>query len=102
MVNRVVADAAQSCLGVNSICEFGRSRKELAAIHDAAARAIGAAVVVRVREAQAQGDIAAGLDAKDVARFLSASFAGIRVAARGGATAKELRALGRLAMRALH
>ena len=101
MIDRVVADAAQSCLGVNSICEFGRGRPELADIHDAAARAISTAVVTRVREAQTEGDVASELDPKDAARFLSASFTGIRVAARGGATARELRALGRLALRAL-
>ena len=101
MIHRVVADAAQSCLGVNSICEFGRSSAELADIHDAAARAINAAVVARVREAQTEGDIPSELDPKDAARFLTASFTGIRVAARGGASTKELRALGRLALRAL-
>src|SRR5258708_11432139 len=47
MIDRVVADAGQSCLGVNSISRFGRSRPELADLHDAAARAISAAVVVR-------------------------------------------------------
>jgi len=97
----VVADAAHSCLGVNSICEFGRGRPALTEIHDAAARAISTAVVTRVREAQTEGDVASELDPKDAARFLSASFTGIRVAARGGGTAKDLRALGRLALRAL-
>jgi TetR/AcrR family transcriptional regulator, transcriptional repressor for nem operon len=103
MIDRVIANAAQSCLGVNSICEFGRARPELADIHDAAARAISAAIAVRVREAQSDGDgdVASELDPKDAARFLSASFTAIRVAARGGATARELRTLGRLAMRAL-
>jgi TetR/AcrR family transcriptional regulator, transcriptional repressor for nem operon len=101
MINRVVAGAAQSCLGVNSICEFGRGRPELADIQDTAARAISTATAARVREAQTDGDVAPGLDPKDAARFLSASFTGIRVAARGGAGAGELRALGRLALRAL-
>jgi TetR/AcrR family transcriptional regulator, transcriptional repressor for nem operon len=101
MIDRVVADAAQSCLGINSICEFGRGRPDLADIHDAAAGAISTAVVTRVREAQTEGDVSSELDAKDAALFLLASVTGIRVAARGGATAKELRALGRLAMRAL-
>jgi AcrR family transcriptional regulator len=101
MISRVVADADQSCLGVNSICEFGRSRPELADIHNAAARAINTAVVARIREAQAEGDVAPELNPRDAARFLSASFAGIRIAARGGATSRELRALGQLALRAL-
>jgi AcrR family transcriptional regulator len=101
MIDRVVADAAQSCLGVISICEFGRGRRELSEIHDAAARAISAAIVTRVREAQTEGDVAPELDPKEAARFLLASFTGIRVAARGGATARDLRGLGRLALRAL-
>ena len=101
MIDRVVVDAAQGCLGVNSICEFGRGRPELAEIHDAAARAISTAIAKRVREAQVEGDVAAELDPKDAARFLSASFTGIRIAARGGANSRELRALGRLTMRAL-
>jgi TetR/AcrR family transcriptional repressor of nem operon len=101
MIDRVVADAAESCLGIHSICEFGRGRPDLADIHDAAAREIATAVIARVREAQQEGGIASELDPKDAARFLSASFAGIRIAARGGAAARELRALGHLAMRAL-
>lgn len=101
MVNRVVAEAQTPCLGVNSICEFGRSQPQLAEIQDAAARAIRAAIIKRVREAQTAGDVAPDLDPKEVAEFLSASFAAIRIAARGGAQAKQLRALGQLAMRAL-
>lgn len=101
MIDRVAADAGNSCLGINSICEFGRSRVELTDIHDAAARAIGAAVVTRIREAQTEGDVAPELDPKDAAGFLLASFAGIRIAARGGASSGELRILGGLAVRAL-
>ncbi len=56
----------------------------------------------RVREAQGQHDIAAALDANDVAAFIIASFASIRIAARGGAPNARLKALGRLALRALH
>jgi AcrR family transcriptional regulator len=101
MIERVIANARQSCLGVNSICEFGRTRPELAGIHDAAARTINAAIVERVREAQTEGDISPDLDPKEVAGFLFASFAGVRIAARGGADAKRLRALGHLVLRAL-
>lgn len=101
MIDRVVVHAGQSCLGVNSICEFGRTRPELAEIHDAAARTIGTVVAARFREAQAAGNAAPELDPKDAVRFLSASLAGIRLAARGGANAKELRALGHFALRAL-
>lgn len=101
MIDRVIANATQGCLGVNSICEFGRTNPELSDIHDAAARRISAAMVVRIREAQRQGDLASEVDANDAARHLSASFAGIRIASRGGANQRDLRALGRLALRAL-
>ena len=102
MIDRVVADAGRSCLGVNSICEFGRSRPELAEIHDAVAGMIDAAIIERLREAQTDGDVARDLDPGQAAGFLSASFAAVRIAARGGADAEHLRALGRLTMRALH
>jgi hypothetical protein len=101
MIDRVIADAGRSCLGVNSICEFGRSRPELTQIRNAAARTINGAIVERVREAQAEGDVTRDLDPKDAAGFLHASFAGVRIAARGGADGKQLRALGKLALRAL-
>lgn len=101
MVERVVADAGNACLGVGSVCEFGRSEADLVEVHAAAGRAIHNAIVKRVRGAQSEGDVDAGLDPRQIAQFLVASFAGIRVAARGGADAKELRALGRFALRAL-
>src|SRR5262249_44185048 len=101
MINRVVADASQACLGVNSICEFGRSRPELAQVHDAAERTLRTLIVRRIREAQAEGDVAPELDPDQAAQFLSASFAGIRIAARGGAGPEQLKALGQMALRAL-
>src|SRR5258708_29152260 len=101
MIERVVLNASQACLGVNSICEFGRSRKELANIHGCAERPLREAIVDRIREAQAKGDVAPSLDADEAAVFIFANFAGIRIAARGGARADQLQALGRLALRAL-
>lgn len=101
MVDRVVEEAPQTCLGVNSVCEFGRGRPELVEIHDAAERVLRAVVVRRIREAQGEGDVASDLDPEQVAGFLSASFAGIRISARGGAKPEQLQALGQLALRAL-
>lgn len=101
MVARVVAEAAQPCLGVNSICEFGRTRPDLSEIHAAADRGLRAAMVARVREAQAAGDVAGDVDPDTAADFFVASFAGIRIAARGGAGPETLQGLGELALRAL-
>jgi TetR/AcrR family transcriptional repressor of nem operon len=101
MVQRVVNEAGQTCLGVNSICEFGLSRPDLSEIHAAADRSIRGAIVERIAEAIRDGDLADDLDPDAVATFLSASFAGIRVMARGGADSKKLKMLGAMALRAL-
>lgn len=101
MIERVVADAKQACLGVNSVCEFGQARPELAEINGAAERRLNNAVVARACEGQAAGEIPNELAAEDIAGFLSASLAGIRIAARGGAGQERLRAMGQLALRAL-
>lgn len=101
MVTRVVEGAHDPCLGVHAICEFGRSRPELTAISATAESALRQAMVGVIAQARADGDIAADLDPQTLATFLIASFAGIRIAARGGATPLDLRVLGDLTLRAL-
>ena len=82
MVDRVVKAAKTPCLGVASVCEFGRSRPDLNEIRDASGRALQTAVETWLREAQAQGDVAAEMDPASAAGFLTASFASLRIAAR--------------------
>jgi AcrR family transcriptional regulator len=101
MIERVVVDAGRPCLGVGSIAEFGRSRADLNGVHEAADRALSSAIARRIRDAQAEGDVARTIDPAAAARFLIANIAGIRVAARGGAGPDQLQALGQLALRAL-
>ena len=101
MLARVVAEAQQPCLGVGSICEFGRTREDLYSLHQAADRALAAALVDRIRQAQGEGDLANTIDPEAAAGFLTANIAGIRIAARAGAAPDQLKALGDLALRAL-
>jgi AcrR family transcriptional regulator len=101
MIDRVVEEAGVACLGVGSICEFGQTRAELVAVHKVADRRLKDAMRHRIAEAQAAGDILASLPATEAADFLVASFAGIRIAARGGADRAHLESLGRLALRAI-
>lgn len=101
MIARVVAEARKPCLGVSSISEFGNACEDLTKTRNAAGRALRKVVVAKVRQAQTDGDVAPGLDPKHAAGFLLASVAAIRLAARGGASDTELRALGRLALKAL-
>lgn len=101
MIDRVVATAALPCLGVNSVCEFGQSHAELNKIHAAAGSMLSAAMIRRIQEAQSEGDMSPDIVPEHASSFLQSSFAGIRIAARGGADPETLRALGSLALRAL-
>src|SRR4029077_18075188 len=84
MWRRVFETADQPCLGVSSIYEFGASRPDLKEINALLARSLRGAIAARVRDAQREGDVATGLDPEAIAEFLTANFAGIRVAGRGG------------------
>lgn len=101
MIERVAAEAEQACLGVGSICEFGRARDALNSIHTAADRRLSAMIVEQVRQAKTEGDVAEAIDPDAGARFLAAQIAAIRIAARGGASPEALASLGQLALRAL-
>jgi AcrR family transcriptional regulator len=101
MLRRVVETADQPCLGTGSIYEFGASRPDLMEVSASLARALRAAIVGRVRDAQRDGDVATGLDPEAIAEFLIANIAGIRVAGRGGADHATLTGLADMALRAL-
>ncbi|MDM0036941.1 TetR/AcrR family transcriptional regulator [Variovorax sp. J22P271] len=101
MMKRVVAEAHQPCLGVNSISEFGDDREDLTKIREAVGTPLRAVLASTIRRAQAEEDLAADLDPNHAAAFLLATVAAIRIAARAGAGEPELRAISRLALRAL-
>lgn len=101
MVDRVVREASLPCLGVNSVAELGTSWPALNEIRSAADRSLRKAIVAQVGAAQADGDLAADLAPDTVATWFVASFSGIRIAARGGASAEHLKSLGELTLRAL-
>ncbi|MEX1250839.1 MAG: TetR/AcrR family transcriptional regulator [Hyphomonas sp.] len=101
LLARVRAKAAQACLGLCAVCEFGRSRAELTAILAAAERRFLAVLAARLREAQQEGSAGPEIDVKEAAAFLAATINAVRVAARSGAGAAQLQALAELALRAL-
>ncbi|RUV69749.1 MAG: hypothetical protein EOR30_28800 [Mesorhizobium sp.] len=87
---------------VNQLCAaIGRSKPEVAKIQDASARGLRANISKAVREAQAEGSVCDDGDPGEIADFLVACIAGIRVAACGGADRKALNSLARHALRAL-
>lgn len=101
MMDRVVAEADRACLGVSSICEFGRSHADLSRIHEIAWRALKPALVERITQAQIEGDVSREVFPDAAADFLNANIAGIRISARGGAGATGLRALVELTLRSM-
>lgn len=90
-----------SCLGVSSVCEFGRSDPDVAAINDEAAKLLERAFERHVKRGIDAGEIAADLVPRDVARYLSTSLGGLKVAGVGGATPAQLVPIARLILRAL-
>lgn len=92
---------ASSCLGVNSICEFGRSDPAVAAINDEFSQVLEQAFAKQVRAAIQAGEVDARLDAREVARYLGVTLCGMKVSAEAGATPVELASVARLALRSL-
>jgi AcrR family transcriptional regulator len=99
--SRPAHQSGLGCMGVASICEFGRSDPEVALLNETAARTLHSAFERRVAEAKAAGEVAGDLDVRTAAEFIQATLAGIKVAARGGAAAETLKSIVRLALRSL-
>ncbi|MCU0732845.1 MAG: TetR/AcrR family transcriptional regulator [Hyphomonas sp.] len=101
LLARARAKAGEACLSVGATCEFGRRKPDVLAIQQAAARTLRAAIVARLREAKAEGDVTEAVDAGEGADFLLATINAIRIAARGGAGAVQLQSVAEFALRAL-
>jgi AcrR family transcriptional regulator len=101
VVNRAIADPSPSCLGLSAICEFGRSDPKITRLTETAARAVRSALERRIAEAKAAGDVSRDVDVTGAAHLITAAIAGIKMAARAGASARTLRAIARMTLRSL-
>ncbi len=90
-----------SCLGVNSICEFGRSDPELAAVHDEFGTLLEKAFERQLRAAIATGEVDATLGPRELARYLSLTLCGMKVGAEAGSSPSQLASVAQLALRVL-
>jgi TetR/AcrR family transcriptional repressor of nem operon len=90
-----------SCLGVSSICEFGRTDPEIAAINDEFGKVLEKAFERQVRAAIAASEADSALNARDVARYLNLTLCGMKVGAEGGSSPAQLASVARLALRAM-
>jgi AcrR family transcriptional regulator len=93
--------AAEGCLGVGAICEFGTSLDAVNAVNEAAGKMLLGAFERRLLDAKALGEVPEELDPTQAAEFLATTLLGLRVAARGGASAKSLRGTVAMALRIL-
>jgi TetR/AcrR family transcriptional regulator, transcriptional repressor for nem operon len=100
-VSQAIADPQPKCLGISAICEFGRSNPEVTMITEMASRTMLSGLERRISEAKASGEISKSVDAQIAAQFIMATLAGIKIAARAGATAESLRGIARMAIRGL-
>jgi AcrR family transcriptional regulator len=101
VVNRAIADASPSCLGLSALCEFGRSDPEVTRLSETAARTLRSALERRIAEAKTAGDVAKDVDVTAAAHFMIAAITGIKMAARAGAPARTLRAIATMTLRSL-
>jgi TetR/AcrR family transcriptional repressor of nem operon len=105
VLNHVVVQAVQDpvpkCLGVSAICEFGSSDEEIKMISDTAGKTLTAALEQCIAEGQAANEISKEIAVRSAAQFVLSNFVGILVAARAGATERDLRSTAALVIRNL-
>jgi len=88
-------------MGIGATCEFGVSDHEVTALIATADKALRSALERRIREGKTSGEISPEVDPRAAAQFIKATLAGIKIAARGGASATTLREIAQMAIRSL-
>ena len=81
----------RGCMGVGSVCEFGNTDTDLAALRAKSGGAQRKALIKRLRHAQAANEIGANVDIERAARFVETTMFGLQVAAKAGASFQALR-----------
>lgn len=97
----VTRPAAQGCMGVGAICEFGVSDAAILQASEQAGRRLHQALLRVLMAGQASGDINPQLDVMAGANYLSAMLSGLKVAARAGTDLLALRNMVQIALRCL-
>jgi AcrR family transcriptional regulator len=81
----------KGCMGVGAICEFGNADTELAELRVKSGGLLHKALVERLRDAQAAGEIGESVDIERAARFVGTTMLGLQVAAKAGESVRALR-----------
>jgi TetR/AcrR family transcriptional regulator, transcriptional repressor for nem operon len=94
-------ERALGCMGIGSVGEFGVTDAELNARRKTFSELLCRGIMQRIREGQEQGKIDGGLVPAEAASFVLMTMTGLQLAARGGASGAELKAMARFATRRL-
>jgi len=98
---RAEREGSVGCMGVNAICEFGRSDPELTSLGDTESSRLNAALQQALRRAKGKKEISQALKESPAAQFLRATLSGMKVAAKAGADAQALKSIAHFALRSL-
>jgi TetR/AcrR family transcriptional regulator, transcriptional repressor for nem operon len=101
MASKAAIAGAPGCMGIGAICEFGQSDAEVSALIAASGKRLSSALERRLAEAKTKGETGKDVDPRAAAQFIKATITGMKVAARGGATADTLHNIARMALRSL-
>jgi TetR/AcrR family transcriptional regulator, transcriptional repressor for nem operon len=101
IASRPAAEAYDACLGVNAVCEYGRSDRDVSAMTDASGATLLSAFEKIIVKGKAVGEIASDVDVKATAQFMRATLSGLKISARAGATPDSLRKIVQVALRSL-
>jgi TetR/AcrR family transcriptional repressor of nem operon len=91
----------KGCMGVGAICEFGNADAELAQLRVKSGGMLHKALVERLRDAQAAGELGETVDIERAARFVETTMFGLQVAARAGESTRSLRDMAAFAIAGL-
>ncbi|QGY32459.1 TetR/AcrR family transcriptional regulator [Pantoea cypripedii] len=97
----IARPAAQGCLGILSVCEFGIQDDEISRINAVAGKRLLRALEGTLLRGQAHGDFTKEQTAEQMAGYLAVLLNGLRVASRAGASQDELLVMKTIALRAL-
>ena len=91
----------KGCMGVGAICEFGTADPELADLRVKSGSMLHKALIERLQDAQAVGEIGETVDIERAARFVETTMLGLQVAAKAGESARALRDMAAFAIAGL-
>jgi TetR/AcrR family transcriptional regulator, transcriptional repressor for nem operon len=80
----------KGCMGVGAICEFGSADTELAKLRAKSGGMLHKALLERLQDAQAAGEIGEAVDIEGAARFVETMMLGLQVAAKAGESVRTL------------